>query len=512
MSASDLNVEAPPLRPPLQRSAAPRDLEPDEKDLEKIQKWQHERLQKRMRGEYESQMVHLADTINANSSTPSQIASVRIEGTQLTRPSFLKFLIDPLIPAPSPENDLQSSIQTAAKIADTLKLAGIFRSVDAKLERARAPRAGPFDVDIVVRAQEYGKFMVKAATDISGENAGSTSLDATIRNVFGGGETLTANASIGTATTRAFNTVFTMPVTPSLWTRAELQAFASATDLTSTASCTEGVRGVKALIRSGIVGRGMHEFAYNAVLRNIGHLLPAASVAIREEAGQTVKSSLTHTFVLDNRNDSLMPTKGFYLRTLNELAGLGGDAAFVKSEVNTNISRPVYPGVSLSFTARSGFILGLAGKPTLFSDRFQLGGPSSIRSFRTSGMGPRDAHLSSPSASPSTAPFSGADSLGGEVFWSAGLSVISNLPRRPEWPLKAHAWVNAGRLDNVDRSRPVGETLTTLIRRPAVSAGVGVVYTLPPARLELNFGLPLVASGSDATRRGLQLGVGLEFL
>ncbi|KAF7331606.1 Bac-surface-Ag domain-containing protein [Mycena kentingensis (nom. inval.)] len=479
--------------------------EPPPEDLAKIEKWQQARLQKKQRAEYQFKMVQLADTINANTTTPSQISSVRVEGTRTTRPSFLKFLIDPLIPTPNAENDLESSIKTAARIADTLKLTGIFRSVDARLERAQSPRAGPFDVDVVLRAREYGKFRVKAATDISGENSGSTSLDATIRNVFGGGETLTANASVGTATTKAFNAAFTVPLTPSLWTRGELQAFVSETDFTKSASCTEGIRGVRALVRNGAVGHGMHELAYNAVLRNIGRLLPEASMAIRQEAGPSLKSSLSHTFVLDKRDDSLMPTKGFYLRTLNEVAGLGGDAAFVKSEVDAKISRPLFPGISVSFAARSGVILGLFGKWTLFSDRFHLGGPTSIRSFRASGMGPRDAHLSSSTTT-------GADSLGGEVFWAAGLSVISDLPLRPQWPLKAHGWLNAGRLDNVDRSVPSSETIVNLLRKPSVSAGVGLIYTLPPARLELNFGVPLVASRSDAIRRGLQVGIGLEFL
>ena len=95
---------------------------------------------------------------------------------------------------------------------------------------------------------------------------------------------------------------------------------------------------------------------------------------------------------------------------------------------------------TLSLAARTGALWHFGGK-SCFSDRFQLGGPSSIRSFRANGLGPRDPHLA--------VPIAGADSLGGEVFWSAGFSLISDLPRRPEWPLKAHAWVNAGRLDNV---------------------------------------------------------------
>lgn len=52
-----------------------------------------------------------------------------------------------------------------------------------------------------------------------------------------------------------------------------------------------------------------------------------------------------------------------------------------------------------------------------------------------------------------------------------------------------------------------------LLHRPVASAGFGLVYS-PGAsvRLEVNFGLPLMASTSDATRKGFQVGIGIDFL
>lgn len=47
------------LSPPLQNTAAPD--EPPE--LEKIRKWQQERQAKRLRGEYESAVVHLSEIV-----------------------------------------------------------------------------------------------------------------------------------------------------------------------------------------------------------------------------------------------------------------------------------------------------------------------------------------------------------------------------------------------------------------------------------------------------------------
>ncbi|KAF7334237.1 SAM50-like protein SPAC17C9.06 [Mycena sanguinolenta] len=493
--------EKPPpgLRPPLQNSSVPRDFEPDPRDIDKIRTWQQQRIEKKLRGEYESAVLHLSEVINSNLTTPSQISSVRIEGAHHTRPSFLKFLIDRLIPPPSAENDLESALHAARHIADALQRTDIFAAVDAKLERATAVLAAKHDVDLVFTTRERGRFMMKTATEL-GNNEGSASILAQVRNVFGGAETFTANFSHGTTTKMAFNATLTAPLTSNLNTYGEMHLFGHERDLSSFASCKEGVRGAKALVTRA-PSRGMHEFAYEAVLRHIGGLKDEASLSIREAAGQTVKSSVSHTFQLDNRDDRLFPTRGFYLKTAHEIAGFGGDAAFMKSETHAQMSRPLVPGVSVSLAARSGLLWGLNGRPTLFSDRFQLGGPSSIRSFRANSMGPRDNFY-----------VAAADSLGGEMYWSAGLSVISNVPRKPEWPIKTHAWVNAGRLDNVDKSRSLQDNVAACLSKPSVSAGVGLIYNFDPVRVEVNFGLPLIASKSDGSRRGFQVGIGLEFL
>ena len=50
------------------------------------------------------------------------------------------------------------------------------------------------------------------------------------------------------------------------------------------------------------------------------------------------------------------------------------------------------------------------------------------------------------------------------------------------------------------------------LSRPSISVGLGLIYRFNPVRVEVNFGVPLVASKSDASRKGVQVGMGLEFL
>lgn len=63
MSDLDLELDAPSLKPPLHNSSAPRDNEPKEPDVEKLRKWQEERIARRLRGEYESAVLHLAELV-----------------------------------------------------------------------------------------------------------------------------------------------------------------------------------------------------------------------------------------------------------------------------------------------------------------------------------------------------------------------------------------------------------------------------------------------------------------
>lgn len=66
---------------------------------------------------------------------------------------------------------------------------------------------------------------------------------------------------------------------------------------------------------------------------------------MRENAGQTIKSSVFHTWTRDTRDDSLFGTRGYYLKLSQEYAGLGGNASFCKTETQGQIARPVLPGL-----------------------------------------------------------------------------------------------------------------------------------------------------------------------
>lgn len=48
---------------PLRSTALPREREPDPADLEKVRKWQEERIETKLKGEYESLLLRLGELV-----------------------------------------------------------------------------------------------------------------------------------------------------------------------------------------------------------------------------------------------------------------------------------------------------------------------------------------------------------------------------------------------------------------------------------------------------------------
>lgn len=349
--------------------------------------------------------------------------------------------------------------------------------------------------------------------------------------MLGGAETLNTNASFGTRTRSAYSADLSTPLFSNPDLRFEMGGLQSAT-VKTWASHEERLRGGFTKVKWLSPAGARHDFAYTGMWRQVTNLAEAASATVRTDAGDSFKSSISHSWTADGRNNPLLPTSGQFLKTNVELAGVGplrGDVAFAKLEAEGQNSIPIpIPfinrdlGISLTVSLRGGLLypLALGGRtaPTQsrINDRFFLGGPTDVRGFRFSGLGPHDH----------------SDAVGGDVFAAGGLSLLAPFPRvGKESPLRLQAFVNGGRLLSLrhvarEKSSDVGSNMSARDMRqavgaaiqelgdglPSMAAGVGVVYALPVARFELNFSLPLVMRRGEEARKGVQLGVGISFL
>ena len=64
-----------------------------------------------------------------------------------------------------------------------------------------------------------------------------------------------------------------------------------------------------ALQGSPTSGKGLHEMGYEAVHRHIRDLTPTASLSIRTAAGETLKSSIFHSFIHGTHDDKIAATR-----------------------------------------------------------------------------------------------------------------------------------------------------------------------------------------------------------
>ena len=109
--------------------------------------------------------------------------------------------------------------------------------------------------------------------------------------------------------------------------------------------------------------------------------------------GEELVSKVGLTFLRDNRDTLIFTRKGNRTSILNEMAGLGGDVNYFKSEVRTAQFIPTFDNMEQSFSivARVGAAVPFGNSTDVpFYDRFYLGGPETLRGYDFRDVGPRD--------------------------------------------------------------------------------------------------------------------------
>lgn len=397
------------------------------------------------------------------------------------------------------------------------------------------PSTSPSDINVSIGLKELPRFKLQTGTDV-GNGEGSAYGSLLWRNMFGGAEMLTLNAKAGTRTRSAYSANLSAPVLSDADMRISLEGLASAAEK-PWASYEEVVKGGSLRFSWINAQRDSQAVEYSCAWRQITGLGQIASPTVRQDAGDSIKSAIKHTFYRERRDNPQLPQSGYMLRSGWEIAGagpLGGDVSFSKSEVEVSGAVPIpVPGSSarsgasigaglrlgMLYPLPLGFGSGSKSLPSRLNDRFQLGGPTDVRGFKLGGLGPHD----------------GQDAVGGDVFAAGSVNMLLPLPYKgAESGLRLQLFANGGRLVALKNSsgsgsknkeagpqqlsasavssgvlNAVGDLLNGA---PSMAAGFGLVYAHPVARFELNFSLPLVLRRGEVGTKGLQMGVGINFL
>lgn len=378
------------------------------------------------------------------------------------------------------------------KFSQRMNAMDMFKDVRFLIDKA--PDAAEEDDRVIVKIQvEEKRCSIRAGTEVQMNDVG-LGAGGIFYNVFGRGERLNLSISAASQSATPLSVDFSKPVggDPNRWL--SLSLYSTLQHYLSDANYKNTVKGSTISYTFG-----NHILNYTMDWRHLHGINEDASLSIRRNAGHSLKSSLSHTLKHASPGmQAAFPNRGCSMSMKTEFAGIGGSVSFLKTDLHHSFHIPIFRQIVLSFNARMGHVFPLAGHKLSILDKYQLGGPLSVRGFALNSLGPKDR----------------ADSVGGNVSMESGIRLSFPFTASTSEILRGQLFLNAGLLGSVSYDNDVRSTLTSLVRNASnVSLGAGIrVKITEDAKLELNVAMPLKMQPTSTFNRGLQVGIGLDFL
>lgn len=201
-----------------------------------------------------------------------------------------------------------------------------------------------------------------------------------------------------------------------------------------------------------------------------------------------ITSLIGYSFNWDRRNDPITPTGGFDFSISQDLAGIGGDVQYLRTEVTGATYRGIFKGVRASVRLSGGAIEPLGDDESIrINNRFFRGG-SSFRGFDVAGLGPRVVDVIA-DLDGNPVNVIGQNSLGGKVYYqgTGELTIPNYLPE--EYGIRTKLFVEAGSVGILDDADIEDEVFFTTRSGQYFGVPAGL-----PASRQIRDGLGLRAS------------------
>jgi outer membrane protein insertion porin family len=258
-----------------------------------------------------------------------------------------------------------------------------------------------------------------------------------------------------------------------------------------------------------------------------------ASLPVRAELAQGgyLTSLAGYGFTYNTLDNNKHPTNGILVSFGQDFAGLGGDAAYIRTTVDLRSYYEIVSDLISILHLQGGDMLGLTGCPTSGTcvsnggyvrmlDDFKMG-PNLVRGFQPAGFGPRD-----------TTPFTAGDPLGGTMYWGASIEMqypFYFLPKDSgfrgavfvdsgsEWGYKGETQYPATGEVNGNVTIPGTGTFVCQCgmqysdtAAPRVSVGASLIWDSPFGPLRFDLAYPVLKQPYDRTQ-WFQFGGGTRF-
>ncbi|HME24241.1 MAG TPA: outer membrane protein assembly factor BamA [Acetobacteraceae bacterium] len=247
-------------------------------------------------------------------------------------------------------------------------------------------------------------------------------------------------------------------------------------------------------------------WSYSLVGRTVFNVATNASFYIKQEEGYTLLSQVSQAITYDHRDSKIDPHAGYLVSLGTDVAGLGGNEHFVRSNVSGQYFIPLdrFTGNSdwgVSLSGNVGYLFN-EGQQEQIIDRFFLGGDN-LRGFQIGGAGPHDAVTGDP--------------VGGRFIWTESTELRFPLPISADIGLSGRSFVDIGGLTEASFQNQAecvrlsgAQCIILQSSAPRVGIGVGLSWHTQFGLLNIDLTPFVIKQAKDQTQV-FRFGFGTRF-
>jgi len=363
------------------------------------------------------------------------------------------------------------------------------------------PGDQPDRIVLVVSVVEKstGEFSIGAGYSTGGTNPGPTvEVGVTERNFLGRGQYIKASVG-GGEDTRSYQISFTEPYLFGRRIAGGFDIYRTARDDTGYDTELTG-----ATVRLGLpitevlssqIAYDFSQETYNLTDADcLGAPPPGSNCTIARsiqdaaDLSPWTKSSVSGTLFYNTIDDVRNPRDGIYVTATAEIAGVGGDAEYVKvtgrgSYYRTLLDKADVVGV---ISGGGGHIAHYGGGAPRVFDLFQ-GSTRMVRGFEAAGWGPYD-------------PAPANDHLGGTTYFHGSVEAQFPLPVLPDsLGIKGAVFADAATLygNDLQATGEEGGPLESIRARARASVGASLIWNSPFGPLRVDYAIPVAKQPND---------------
>jgi outer membrane protein insertion porin family len=219
-------------------------------------------------------------------------------------------------------------------------------------------------------------------------------------------------------------------------------------------------------------------------------------------------SSISYALTYNSLDSTQEPRNGILASFGQEVAGVGGDANFIKTTGKASYFRQLNEEYDVvgQLSGGGGNVFGFGDDLRVFDNFFK--GQDIVRGFDTKGIGPRQFELDSDGAGGLERDGRGV-AIGGENYLNASAEATFPLPGvSRDFGFRGALFADAGTLWGSEFDDEIGVVGADLNIR--ASAGVGLIWASPFGPLRVNYAYPFLKEEYDRTQE-LSFGFSTRF-